>query len=125
MGAIGEGVLHVQLELVDFPAREQVNQSLERGQGRDLVAADVEHDAAYAELGAVVDDEGGQVRPLGGEELAQGTDAVEMTGWVARHDTDAQRTDLEPISLHRSPTGDDFQVDVGRSAAADGPVAAG
>jgi hypothetical protein len=48
-----------------------------------------------------------------------------VTGRVTRHDAHAQWTNLEPIPLRRSTTGDDFQGDVGRSAADDGPVAAG
>ena len=57
VAGVGEGVLDVELELVDAGQRAQLDQALEGGSGGDPVAADVEHEPADGDVGVVLDDE--------------------------------------------------------------------
>jgi len=99
MGAVGEGVLHVKLELVDLPPRQPVDQVHHSGEGGHAVAADVEHHAARGEVGPVRDRQGGQVRAALPDDLAQRAHTVEDARRVRPGDGDAAWRDVEPVAL--------------------------
>jgi hypothetical protein len=58
-------VLHVQLQLVDLPACELVDETAQGGRRRYLVAADVQHDAARGEIRPVFERDSGELEPPG------------------------------------------------------------
>ena len=115
VAGVGEGVLHVELDLVELPAGQPVDEGEEGLERRYPVPGHVEHHPPDAEVGPVVDDAGGQ-RPLpvtvtaaagipvhGGAvaELGQGGPAVTGTGVVGRREEDAGVPQFEAVALGR------------------------
>ena len=58
VAAEGEGVLDVQHQDVELETHAEIDELVQRREGRDLAARDVEHDAALGEVGGVVDGAG-------------------------------------------------------------------
>ena len=110
VAGVGEGVLHVELELVDLPARQPVDEGDERLGCRHPVARHVEHDAAHGEVGPVLDAAGGQgaasPAPLGSRwrgvaQLGQGGAAVASAGVVGADEPHGVVGDLQAVALGR------------------------
>ncbi|OPZ07056.1 MAG: hypothetical protein BWZ08_02103 [candidate division BRC1 bacterium ADurb.BinA292] len=97
--AIGERVFGVQLELIDLPLGERVDQVHQRPHARDHVAADVEHDAAVGQVGPVLDAQRGERVGLPAGELAQRHRGVERAGAVVRDDRKLGGRDLQAVTL--------------------------
>jgi hypothetical protein len=109
MAAVGEGVLGIELQLVDLEAGEDVDQAAQGRKRRDLVAADVEEHAAVLEVRPVADletrhQEAGRARtrrPMQTQPLSQGRGTTEEAGGGGRGDDDALAPDREPVALRR------------------------
>jgi hypothetical protein len=99
VAGVGEGVLGVQLKLVDLPASEQVHKLAQRLERRYLVAADVEHHAARREVRPVADRQRRQRRAVLFDDLDERADAVERASRVVRGDAHAVRADGERVAL--------------------------
>ena len=80
MSPVGEGMLHVELELVVTERGEQIDQAEKRLHGRHLVAADVQHHATHREIGSVLDGEGGQYKRRGSSHKRRGSSPVPPDG---------------------------------------------
>ena len=105
-------MLGVELELVDLPGGEEVDQPLESGERRHLVATDVEHHAAIEKVRPVLDleaperlDRRSRRVVVEREPLAQGSGGVEEAGAIRRHDVDTGGADSQPIPLGRQVDG--------------------
>ena len=110
MVPVREGMLRVQLKLVDLEGGQKVHEGVERLHGGDLVPADVEHDPAVGEIGPVANAQGRQSVPALLKDLAQGHDAVERARGGTRHHVDALPGDGQLVALgmaHRA--GDDTE----------------
>ena len=98
--AVGEGVLGIELELIDLPLAEQIDQVVQGRHGRYPVAADVEHEAAVDDVGIVGDSHARQdaaLRVTG--DLAERHRPVEGAGLVMADDVDALAADGEQVAL--------------------------
>ena len=99
MAVVREGVLDVQLELVDLPLGQHVDQAEQRRHRRHLVAADVEHDAAMREVGMVLDVQLRESLAVLADELRERREAMREARRVARDDADALVADGEVVAL--------------------------
>jgi len=101
MMAIGEGVLGVELELIDSPLRQQIHQRVQGVHSGNLVPADVQHDASVGKVGPVLDAQAGQFPHAGAlaSELPHRHGGVERACRVVGHDVDAIRADGQAIPL--------------------------
>ena len=94
---IRERVLDVELELVDLPAREQVDQRAQRGHRRHLVAADVEHHRADQPIRMILDLHARHA--VVDDELRERARAVEHAGRIAADDRRAVGSHRQAIAL--------------------------
>ncbi len=101
MARVGEGVLGVELEVIDLQAGQLVHQGVQPRHGGDAGAADVEHDAAAREVGVIDDLPGGQAVARGPADLGQRLQPVAESRLVARGQRDAFARDGQPIALLR------------------------
>lgn len=106
VAAVGEGVLHVELEVVDLPRREPVDEGKERVQRRHLVPRHVNHDAAPLHVRPV--DDGADGKPPAEpaargqvRELVKGAPPVKGPGFVPCAYSHRRGRKLDPISLRR------------------------
>src|SRR4051794_22349677 len=99
MMAVGDGVLHVKLKLIDFPTGEAVNQIKYRLQGRHFVPANIEHDAAHGKIRPILNREKRQHFCMLLKDLPQSADAVENSGSVRSDDSNPVIVDGQPIAL--------------------------
>ena len=99
--AVGEGVLRVELDLVDLERGQQIDEPLQAGRGRDLVPRDVEHDAPHRQVRMVGDAAHRQRPVVDPGQLGQGGPAVERPGVVGRHQLDAVGPDAQLVALRR------------------------
>ena len=99
MPRVRERVLGVELELVDLQLRELLDEPEERGHRRDLVAADVEHDAAGGEVRPVLDPAYGQLVPPLATELHERLAGVKQAGLVMADQLDAVGRDGDAVAL--------------------------
>ena len=98
--AVGESVLGVELELVDLPLGEQVDQAVQAFHGRHPVAADVEHQAAVGDVGMVGDPHARQDPvPRLARDLPERHRPVEGARLVMAGDVDALGADGEQVTL--------------------------
>ena len=98
---IGEGVLGVELKLVDLEVGEPVDEQLEAFHGGDAPAADVELHPPVGEIGPIANDQVREAAPaavLAGD-LQQRLDAVEKASLVVsgESDTSPQNRELVPL----------------------------
>src|SRR5215207_2774968 len=96
---VGEGVLRIQLEVVDLPPGEQVDQTEERLQGRDLAPAYVEHHPARREIRGVLDLTRRELSLALAQHLHQGHDAVERPGRIAGNEVYPVVSNPQPVAL--------------------------
>ena len=99
MLVVGERVLHVELELVDLPLRQHIDEPVQRRHRRHFVAADVQHDAAIREVWMVFDVQLWQPFPELPHQLRQRREPVRQPGAVARHDADPLIADRQVVPL--------------------------
>ena len=98
--AVGEGVLGIELELVDLPFAEQVDQAEQGLHGRYPVAADVQHDAAVDDVGVIRDPDAGEdAVPRLARDLPERHRPVEGARLVMADDLDAFASDGQQIAL--------------------------
>ena len=69
---IGEGVLGVELQVVDLPARQPGDELAQLAHGRHAVAADVQHHPAGGEVRLIADQQARQAGAVLGHQLRQG-----------------------------------------------------
>ena len=69
MAGVGEGVLGVELQVVELEVGEEVDGVVEVPHGGHAVAGEVEHDAARGEGGAVLDAHAGENARVGAQQL--------------------------------------------------------
>ena len=96
-----EGVLGVQLQLVDLPRREPVDEREEGLHRRHLVARDVDHHAAHREVGPVGDRANGERPVVRVTQLVEGGTRVEFARRVRGIDHDRVVADAQPVALAR------------------------
>jgi len=99
MGAVGKGVLGVELELVDLPARQPVDQFVQIVHAVDAVAADVEHHPARGDVGPVGGFQHGQGLAALLDDLRQGAGSVEDPGGVVAFDHHAAGGEVQAVAL--------------------------
>ena len=99
MIAVRECVFRVQLQLVDLEGGQAIDQRVQRGCGRHLVTRDVQHDAAYRQVGVVPDDASREGTVVQRRELCQGELPVEEPGVVSRGELHRVRPDVQLIAL--------------------------
>ena len=107
-----EGVLEVELEVVDFEGGEETDAAFEGFEAGDAPAADVEVVAAEGPCGGVGDGEAGE--GVGGgllADLAEGLEGVEVAGGVGGGDVDVAGGDAELVGFGGGGGG--FEQDVG------------
>ena len=95
-----EGVLEVELEVVDFEGGEETDAAFEGFEAGDAPAADVEVVAAEGPCGGVGDGEAGE--GVGGgllADLAEGLEGVEVAGGVGGGDVDVAGGDAELVGF--------------------------
>ncbi len=98
---VREGVLGVELQVVDAQQRQQIDDALERGACRHPVAADVEQVAAHREVGPVADAQTRQLVAVGIAQVAQCRHAVVLAGGVGGGEVDLVLGDRELVALRR------------------------
>ena len=103
---VGEGVLGVELELVELPPRQAVDEGEQRLELRHPVARHVQHDAAHRQVGPVLDAAGGEHAvglALGGvgrvAQLGQRGPGVAQAGGVGSGDAHAVVVDGQAVAL--------------------------
>ncbi len=94
-----EGVLRVELHLVDLERRQPVHQRAQRLHGRDLVPGDVEHDTTHRKIGMIDNGSDRQVPAVEPRQLRQGHLSVEEPGVVGAGQVDAVMVDAQGVSL--------------------------
>ncbi len=98
---VGEGVLGVQLDLVDLERGETVDQRVQGLGPRDLVAGDVEHHPAHLEVGVVADHADGDRAVVEAGELGEGGLAVEKPRLVGAGQLHPRIVDAQEVALRR------------------------
>src|SRR3712207_3161504 len=98
---VGEGVLRIQLEVVDLPPGEQIDEIEERLQGGDLAPADVEHHAPERKIRRILDLTCRERSLALAQHLDQGHDAVERPCRITGHEVYAVVSDPQPVALRR------------------------
>ena len=97
--AVGERVLHVEVDLVHLP-RRQAGDQLPQGRGcGHLVTRDVQHHAPHREVGPVVDGAHRQHPLVQAGQLRERGSRVERAGLVGGVDVDTSNADRQPIAL--------------------------
>ncbi len=117
--AVREGVLHVELQLVDLPRREPVDEVAQRLHRRDLVARNVDHHAACGHVGVIPDRPRGEGSVVQASQLREGCTRVEQPGVVAADHVHAVVADAQLVTLRRQRGIDTF----GRDGVRHEPVA--
>lgn len=99
---VGKGVLGVELQMVDLPRPQAVDQRQEGLHRRDLVPADVQHDAAVRKVGPVHDLPAGPTTCVRDRQLIERASGVALTGDIGCGGDDADvGPDPEPVALGR------------------------
>ncbi len=101
--AVGEGVLGVQLDLVDLPRREPVDQREERLHRRYLVARDVDHHRPDGDIGPVLDLPDRQPAVVLTLELREGRPGVLHARGIRGVDAHRVLGDRDRVALGRDP----------------------
>ncbi len=117
MIAVRERVLAVELNLVHLPRREAIDEIAQRVHRRYLVSRDVEHHAAYREIGVVADGADRQGSAVHARELRKGGVRVEQSGFVAGDDGGTVVGDLELVAFGRPRSVDALRGDAVRGQA--------
>ncbi len=116
VAAVGEGVLDVELELVQLPLGEEIDELVQGGHRRDPIPAHIEHDAAMEEVGPILDLEAGKCGRARAGDLPQGHRRIPGPRLVLGLDLDAIGEDPQPIPL-RMPDGAALDAHDGLEAA--------
>jgi hypothetical protein len=99
VAGVGEGVLGVELEVVELEGGEEIDGLEEVPHRGDAVAGDVEHDAAGGEGRGVFDVEGGRVVAVLAAELGEGVVGEAEAGLGAGGDEGAAGADVQGIGV--------------------------
>lgn len=99
VAGVGEGVLDVQLEVVDLPAGQQVDERVQRVGGGNLVAADIQHDPAYRQVGMIRDLPQGPAAVVEPAELGERAAGMGRPGRIGGVDVYAVAVDADAVSL--------------------------
>jgi hypothetical protein len=109
---VGEGVLGVQLDLVELPTGELVDEAEERRHGGHFVPTHIEHDAPVGEVRPVGDAQRREFAAIVLEQLAQRLHPVEDARRRLGGDGDAPGIDDELVALGMAhAAGGDAQQD--------------
>ncbi len=111
MVAIGERVLGIQLELVDLPGRQPVDQVVQRLHLRHLAAADVQHHAPGRKIRPIFHHQASQTTLAHlRKQLVQRTYPIKDARRIMPTQADSLGSDLQPVTLRvRHPVRDDAQ----------------
>ena len=99
MVGVREGVLGVELEVVDARDRAQIHETRERLAGRHTIPAHIEHVPSDREVGPIADLDAGESVRILVDELVEGRASVAEAALVAVGEENAVRPDVEPVSL--------------------------
>jgi hypothetical protein len=108
---VGEGVLAVELDLIDLPRREPVDEIAQRLHRGNLVARNVEHDASHGEVGVVADGARRERSVVEPRKLRKGAPGVEESGVVTGDNVHAIVVDRQLVSLGRQRAIDPLALD--------------
>ncbi len=97
--AEAEGVLEIELEVVDLERGEKADAALEHFEARDAAAADVEVIAAQRPDGSIFDFQAREGAAALRADLAEGLEGVEEPGGVGGGEDDAGGRDLQPVGF--------------------------
>ena len=98
---VGEGVLGVELDVVDLPLGEAIDQRVQRLQRGDLVPGDVDHDPPDREVGPVADRADREPTAVLACQLTQRHARVERARVVGRLDADRVGPHRQRVPLGR------------------------
>jgi hypothetical protein len=101
VAGVGEGVLGVELKLVDFEFGKPIDDLKERGHRRDFVAADVEQNAPDGKIGGIGDLQTGKRLAIGAVELGEGLAGVEKGLLIAADDGEMIGSGRNGVTLGR------------------------
>jgi len=99
VSGVSEGVLGVELKLVDLKAREFIDGREQGFHAWHLAAGNIEHEAPVGEVGMVFYGEAWKVFGVKADDLVEALKAVEPTYGLSGFDADAFRGNLEPVGL--------------------------